>query len=139
MLNYDTIHLYRAKHLLFSDSWKGEHYTTHTHTHTHTHHYYYKRSEFTGIVWVHVPLTVSHYVILCREESPKPTTALEYTYGRRSRGANIVSSLLAGFYQKKMGGGGGEEESMSIAGRECDYIVKINHALFNHANVLVQT
>lgn len=26
-----------------------------------------------------------------REESAKPTTALEYTYGRRSQGANLVS------------------------------------------------
>lgn len=31
--------------------------------------------------------SLSHY---CREEPPKPTTGLEYTYGRRSRGANIV-------------------------------------------------
>ena len=29
----------------------------------------------------------SHYR---REEPPKPTTGLEYTYGRRSKGANIV-------------------------------------------------
>ena len=26
-----------------------------------------------------------------REEPPKPTTGLDYTYGRRSKGANIVS------------------------------------------------
>ena len=31
--------------------------------------------------------SLSHYH---REEPPKPTTGLEYTYGRRSRGANIV-------------------------------------------------
>lgn len=30
--------------------------------------------------------------IYCREETPKPTTALDYTYGRRSRGANLVSA-----------------------------------------------
>ena len=45
---------------------------------------------------VHLPSPQYHcFDVLCivqyREESPKPTTALEYTYGRKSRGANIVS------------------------------------------------
>jgi dynein light intermediate chain 2 len=37
-----------------------------------------------------------------REETPKPTTALDYTYGRRSRGANLAKDVT---HLWELGGG----------------------------------
>ena len=35
---------------------------------------------------------------LDRDEQPKPTTALEYTFGRRARGTNLVRYTFLNFY-----------------------------------------
>lgn len=42
------------------------------------------------------PTMVMLSVFTYRDEPPKPTLALEYTYGRRAKGHNIVSVFLSG-------------------------------------------
>ena len=37
---------------------------------------------------------------LDRDEPPKPTTALEYTFGRRARGTNLVRLNSLRFYSE---------------------------------------
>ena len=46
-------------------------------------------------VFIQVILDKVYLSTLCRDEAPKPTTALDYTFGRRAKaGHNIVSKVL---------------------------------------------
>ena len=63
----------------------------HIHIHVHVHVYVYVYSSpFHSFLQGKTTLILK---FLEREETPKPTTGLEYTYGRRTRGMNLVGLI----------------------------------------------
>ena len=54
----------------------------------------YYRTSFSDVVkgCSEKATTLNSYCLFCSDEAPKPTTALDYTFGRRAKtGHNIVS------------------------------------------------